>query len=242
MDVSIHGWKTYAAAAVAIVSGLVLLKYGHTDQGAQLAIGGLALIGVRSAIAKVIMATIQKNLAPIATIALCVLLTFMMACGGLETGLRVAFTADAPLIDYLETKGKISNETARELRVDVPDARNVALNLASQLALIPKNAPDVRVRKLNAWQTAEKGWIAIVNRGHFALAPETQEWVDLANSIFEEAVTAYGGGNGGKASRAAAVNDAGGTPALPARSDAEIEASLKAKLKLLQKKMESPKE
>ncbi len=177
-----------------------------------------------------------------ATLMLVVLL--MTACGGLITALRIGFASGDPLVTYLEAKGKISPETARELRVDLPDARNVGLNLASELAAIKRNK-GTRTDNLIAWQNAEKQWLAIVDRGHFKLDPQIQEIANLINSIFEEAIAAYGGGSGGgtvglmaRKAGSAANSDAHSA----ARSDKEIEASLKAKLQELKKKLEPPKE
>lgn len=56
-----HGWKTYLAAAAAILAGAVALVNGHYAEGLGGIVAGLALIGVRGAVAKVIE-TLQQLL------------------------------------------------------------------------------------------------------------------------------------------------------------------------------------
>jgi hypothetical protein len=53
---SAHGWKTYFAAGVSIVTGAVAVANGDYAHGAQGVIAGLALIGIRGGIAKIIQA------------------------------------------------------------------------------------------------------------------------------------------------------------------------------------------
>ena len=52
----IVGWKTYAVGVAAIAIGFVALAYGHWADGAKGVLGGLALIALRDAIAKVLRA------------------------------------------------------------------------------------------------------------------------------------------------------------------------------------------
>lgn len=49
-----HGWKTYLAAAAAIITGISMAANGRYAEGAMMIVGGLALVGVRGAIARVI--------------------------------------------------------------------------------------------------------------------------------------------------------------------------------------------
>ena len=51
-----HGWKTYLAAGAAIVTGASMIVNGQVGEGISVAIGGLALIGLRGAAAKIIQA------------------------------------------------------------------------------------------------------------------------------------------------------------------------------------------
>lgn len=51
-----HGWKTYLAGASAILAGVVAGINGDWHTGFTGIIGGLALVGVRGAFAKVIQA------------------------------------------------------------------------------------------------------------------------------------------------------------------------------------------
>jgi hypothetical protein len=51
-----HGWKTYLAAAAAMVTGISMIANGEVAHGITVAIGGLALIGLRGAAAKIITA------------------------------------------------------------------------------------------------------------------------------------------------------------------------------------------
>jgi len=57
---SSHGWKTYLAAAAAIIAGLMGITNGDYVHGLQGVVGGLALIGIRGGIAKVIQAIQQR--------------------------------------------------------------------------------------------------------------------------------------------------------------------------------------
>ncbi len=49
-----QGWKTYLAAAAAITAGAVAIVNGDFVHGSQGIIGGLALIGIRGGMAKII--------------------------------------------------------------------------------------------------------------------------------------------------------------------------------------------
>jgi len=49
-----HGWKTYLAAGAAIITGISMAANGEVAHGISVAIGGLALIGLRGAAAKII--------------------------------------------------------------------------------------------------------------------------------------------------------------------------------------------
>jgi len=60
-----QGWKTYVAAAAAILTGIAALTQGHYAEGASGVIGGFALIGVRGAFAKVIEAILSRKTAPV---------------------------------------------------------------------------------------------------------------------------------------------------------------------------------
>ena len=51
-----HGWKTYLAAGAAISAGALAIVNGDYAHGAQGVIGGLALIGIRGGIAKIVEA------------------------------------------------------------------------------------------------------------------------------------------------------------------------------------------
>ena len=53
---SAQGWKTYLAAVAAIAAGAVSITNGDYVHGAQGVIGGLALIGIRGGLAKLINA------------------------------------------------------------------------------------------------------------------------------------------------------------------------------------------
>jgi len=53
---SVHGWKTYLAAAAAILTGAVAITQGQVQVGISGIIAGMALIGVRGAAAKIITA------------------------------------------------------------------------------------------------------------------------------------------------------------------------------------------
>lgn len=55
-----HGWKTYLAAAGAILTGAAMVFEGQYTEGAAMIVGGLALVGVRGAIAKVIEAIARR--------------------------------------------------------------------------------------------------------------------------------------------------------------------------------------
>ena len=50
----IHGWKTYLAGAAAILAGAVAVVNGNYHDGIAGVIAGLALIGIRGAVAKLI--------------------------------------------------------------------------------------------------------------------------------------------------------------------------------------------
>jgi hypothetical protein len=71
-----QGWKTYLAAAAAILAGIVAVTQGHYAEGASGVIGGLALVGVRGAIAKVIEAILSKQ----GALAFVAGLTLLMIC------------------------------------------------------------------------------------------------------------------------------------------------------------------
>ncbi len=50
-----HGWKTYLAAGAAIIGGLAtIVNANHYQEGFTMIVGGLALIGVRGSVARVI--------------------------------------------------------------------------------------------------------------------------------------------------------------------------------------------
>jgi hypothetical protein len=54
-NTSPHGWKTYLAAAAAIIGGAALVLVNNQyEAGLTSIVAGLALIGVRGSIAKVI--------------------------------------------------------------------------------------------------------------------------------------------------------------------------------------------
>ncbi|OLE52670.1 MAG: hypothetical protein AUG51_17005 [Acidobacteria bacterium 13_1_20CM_3_53_8] len=56
MNENPHGWKTYLAAAAAITAGAVAIANGDYVHGGQGIIGGLALIGIRGGLARLIQA------------------------------------------------------------------------------------------------------------------------------------------------------------------------------------------
>ena len=50
-----QGWKTYLAAAVLVIGGIKLIAVdNHYQEGFQMLVAGLALVGIRGALAKVI--------------------------------------------------------------------------------------------------------------------------------------------------------------------------------------------
>jgi hypothetical protein len=53
---SSHGWKTYLAAAAAITAGGVAIANGDVIHGLQGIVGGIALVGLRGGMAKIIEA------------------------------------------------------------------------------------------------------------------------------------------------------------------------------------------
>jgi hypothetical protein len=53
-DVQPHGWKTYLAAGAAVITGVSMVVNGQVGEGITITIGGLALIGLRGAAAKII--------------------------------------------------------------------------------------------------------------------------------------------------------------------------------------------
>lgn len=58
-EVKPQGWITYVAGVGAICAGIVAIYNGDVIHGGQGIIGGLALIGLRGAIAKVIKSNQQ---------------------------------------------------------------------------------------------------------------------------------------------------------------------------------------
>lgn len=181
------------------------------------------------------------------TFLIAVTLAVIAACApATKLALDAAFAGMDVAVSRLERMGKIDAETARELRIDLPDGKKVAVNLVADLKAIPKNEARAngRALKLQAWQKAEKEWIAIVNRGHFALSPDVQEWVDLLNDIFQAAIEGYGGASvagGEKLTGRARVTVTG--PASPhdasPRSEKDVERELARKVKELARKVGS---
>jgi hypothetical protein len=53
------GWKTYLAAALAVGAGVLAIANGHYQEGATGIISGLALVGIRGALAKIIEAILS---------------------------------------------------------------------------------------------------------------------------------------------------------------------------------------
>lgn len=51
---SAHGWKTYLAAAAAMLTGAVAIVNGNVVEGLLGIIGGFSLMGLRGAAAKII--------------------------------------------------------------------------------------------------------------------------------------------------------------------------------------------
>ena len=121
-------------------------------------------------------------------------IALLTACGPkLERTLNAVFDTAPIAVDELQNEGAITAELAGQLRVDIPDGKKVTNDLIADLKRIPGNAPDRRAQQLAAWQKAEVNWLAIVNRGHFALNPKLQQFAQRANSLFAAGVAIYGG-------------------------------------------------
>lgn len=52
LDLAGKGWKTYAAAGVLILLGVIQISQGHADTGLQSITTGLGLLGLRHAVAQ----------------------------------------------------------------------------------------------------------------------------------------------------------------------------------------------
>ncbi len=154
------------------------------------------------------------------------LLLFLAACGPkLERALDAVFIAAPIAVDELQADGAITADLAGELRVDIPDGKKVTDALVANLKAIPKDASDRRPQQLAAWQSAELQWLAIVNRGHFALNPKTQRFAVRANSLFATAIQIYGG--------ISAQQDAAPVSVPPNLTDNQIEKMLQERLENL---------
>lgn len=152
------------------------------------------------------------------------------ACGPkLERAVNAVFVAAPIAVDELERQGAITAEVAGQLRVDIPDGKKVTDDLIKDLKDIPNNALDRRARRLAAWQRAELAWLAIVNRGHFALNPKLHKFANRANSLFAAGVQIYGGISAQRKEDGTPVE----VPVRPNMTDEEIEQMLQPKLEAL---------
>jgi hypothetical protein len=159
-------------------------------------------------------------------IALVALTIAFTACSPkLERAVNDVFNLAPLAVDEAERQGAITAELAGELRKDIPDGQQVTNDLIAELKQIPKDASDRRPRQLAAWQSAESKWLAIVNRGHFALNPTMQNFAGRANDLFATAIRIYGGVS------AQGTNQT--TPAPPNLTDDQIEKMLLERLENL---------
>ena len=160
----------------------------------------------------------------VAVLLLCVgLLSMQIGCSPkLEKALDAVFIAAPIAVDEAERQGVITADLAGQLRVDIPDGKRVTDNLIAKLKAIPKDASDRRAQQLAAWQAAELDWLAIVNRGHFALNAKMNGFADRANELFSTAIQIYGGVSAQKEVAPAHVS--------PNMSDVQIEEMLLSRL------------
>jgi len=159
-------------------------------------------------------------------VSLAIALLFLAACGPkLERAVNTVFDLAPIAVDEAENQGAITAELAGELRVDIPDGQTVTNSLIAQLKQIAKAAPDRRALQLAAWQKAELAWLAIVNRGHFALNPKFQKFADRANELFAAGVRFYGG--------ISAQKEPVASPSPPNLTDDQIEKQLQERLENL---------
>lgn len=121
-------------------------------------------------------------------IALSLLLTFILSCGGstLLKSFRVALASSAPLINSLVASGAIPQGKATAIIADFDAGAQCGLTLQNEF-----NAAQTRADKFAAASKAETCFRAIVDRQNFAAHPRVQQAANIAQGILQSLVIFY---------------------------------------------------
>ena len=114
------------------------------------------------------------------------------ACGSnIIRSFRVALAASAPLVNSLVASGAISDTQATKVIADFGDGAVCADVLQSAFAVIPKDDPDAKTKKLAASVNGLRCFRVIIDRQNFAVNPRIQNAANIAEGILASLVVFY---------------------------------------------------
>lgn len=132
----------------------------------------------------------QKKLFILLTL-ICLVSQTAYKCGGDVVSPRSVIAGAPTLINFLVSKGKLKPETGERLKTDFNDGAECALTLEDTLDQIPKNDPNARSRKREAWLAAADCWKPIVLRQNVFADPQVQNIATLITDLFAAGVRFY---------------------------------------------------
>lgn len=160
-------------------------------------------------------------------LAIALTLVFLAGCGG--TTIQSVLNGSGPLLNFLVKNGKITQPQADALKQDFKDAGTCSETLDNTLDQIPKEDPEAKKRKLNAWVDAGKCWKVIVLRQNFAADPRVQNTANIIEGIFAAGIVFYSESGAMRASAEGAVS--------AQKDDKVLDADLDKRLKELKAAM-----
>jgi hypothetical protein len=158
------------------------------------------------------------------TLALVVLLS--TACGP-SISIQGVLAQRTTLLNYLVSKGKLTQEQATTIDKDFGEGVKCATDLDDVVDQIPKGDPQEKEKKRNAWLTAGWCWNTIVLRQNFAKDPQIQRIANLVGGIISAGIAFY----------KPPTSPSGAASAPRTRDEKELEKELEEKLKELEKAM-----